>query len=477
MVLTEAFAAGTPVVASDIAGYRDVARDGVDGVLVPPGDARRLGEALRELAVDRGRLAAMSRAARASAERYAWPRVAGEVREVYEQVRDVAPATGRARRFAHRIGVAPGDGLPPAPPQRLPPLDPAPARRAQRSRRLARKLGVAAASIVGFGLAALALQHLGIHQVIADIAGSSPSWVALSLVLMSVAMLLRAVSWYAIIIAALPGRPVRFGTVASATMIGVLVSTAFPGRLGEPARAMVVARRLGRVRETLPVLVGSIVSQLVLNLVALVLLAVTVLFSSKLLQNRPVVPAALLLIAGALLVVVLLAPQLLTRRRDGRLGRALAGLRRTLLNVRAGLSVFRQRGPALEATAAQLAAWALQVASAYAVILALRLDDQVGVAAAAAALLAVNVTGVVPVTPGNVGVFQVAVAAVLTAGYGLSARSALEYGIVLQAVEVVTAVALGVPAMLREGLTWSDIRLQALRAVELTPRRRSAEPV
>ena len=37
MVLTEAFAAGTPVVASDIAGYRDVVRDGVDGVLVPAG--------------------------------------------------------------------------------------------------------------------------------------------------------------------------------------------------------------------------------------------------------------------------------------------------------------------------------------------------------------------------------------------------------------------------------------------------------
>ena len=43
MVLTEAFAAGTPVVASDIAGYRDVVRDGVDGVLVAPGDAAGAG--------------------------------------------------------------------------------------------------------------------------------------------------------------------------------------------------------------------------------------------------------------------------------------------------------------------------------------------------------------------------------------------------------------------------------------------------
>ena len=53
MVLTEAFAAGTPVVASDIAGYRDVVTDGVDGLLVPRGDATRLAETLRDLALDR----------------------------------------------------------------------------------------------------------------------------------------------------------------------------------------------------------------------------------------------------------------------------------------------------------------------------------------------------------------------------------------------------------------------------------------
>ncbi len=41
MVLTEAFASGTTVVASDIAGYRDVVTDGVDGILVPA--SRRAG--------------------------------------------------------------------------------------------------------------------------------------------------------------------------------------------------------------------------------------------------------------------------------------------------------------------------------------------------------------------------------------------------------------------------------------------------
>src|ERR671916_565529 len=53
MVLTEAFASGTPVVASDIAGYRDVVRSRQDGLLVPVGDAVALGEVLRDLAGDR----------------------------------------------------------------------------------------------------------------------------------------------------------------------------------------------------------------------------------------------------------------------------------------------------------------------------------------------------------------------------------------------------------------------------------------
>jgi phosphatidylinositol alpha-mannosyltransferase len=91
------------------------------------------------------------------------------------------------------------------------------------------------------------------------------------------------------------------------------------------------------------------------------------------------------------------------------------------------------------------------------VILALGLESQADLAAAAAILLAVNLSAVLPATPSNVGVFQAACLVVLAA-YGVGAGQALAYGIILQAVEVATAVALGVPALLKEGVSWQDIR-------------------
>ncbi len=62
-----------------------------------------------------------------------------------------------------------------------------------------------------------------------------------------------------------------------------------------------------------------------------------------------------------------------------------------------------------------------------------------------------------PATPSNVGVFQAACLVVLAA-YGIGAGPALAYGIILQAIELLTALLLGVPALLREGMSWQDIR-------------------
>ena len=150
------------------------------------------------------------------------------------------------------------------------------------------------------------------------------------------------------------------------------------------------------------------------------------------------------------------------RNGNGRLARLGATLHAGLVQVRAGLRVFRNPRLGAAATVAQLGAWAIQLAACWALLAALGLNDQAGIGAAAAVLFAVNVTAVVPATPSNIGVFQLAVISVLHTGFGIGTADALAYGVILQAVEIATAVALGLPALVREGLTWSDLRVQAL---------------
>jgi phosphatidylinositol alpha-mannosyltransferase len=186
-----------------------------------------------------------------------------------------------------------------------------------------------------------------------------------------------------------------------------------------------------------------------------------------------------LLIAAALaplgaLVAVLLAPLLVPRAavsRSRRLQTLMSALRASLLRVRDGLRVFRHPRQAATATVLQLSAWGLQWMSCWLLLMALGLDTRVGVAGAAAVLFAVNVTAVVPATPANVGVFQAACIAVLAGAYHVSTADALAYGIVLQVVEVATALIMGLPALVNEGLSWKDVRLRTMHAapVKLGP--------
>jgi len=479
MVLTEAFAAGTPVIASAIAGYSDVVTDGVDGLLVPPGDPQRLAEELQRVAHEPARLAAMGSAARHSAKRYAWPRIADQVTTVYERAMAAPAPVGNAARVAHWAGLRPADGNRPIPPQKLPSLDPAPVVQGKRGRRIARRVGFGLATVLGAFLTWEALKRIGLDEVGKSIVESDLSWVVVGFALMSISMFFRAASWYWIARAALPDRPIRRRDVTSATMIGVLMSATLPARLGEPARALALSRRTGRMRETFPVLLGTLVSQTLLNLVALALLGVIIVSTTSLFHSGTEHLFLFSLVPLILLVVVLVAPLVMRQTGNGRMARIGAAAHRAMVQVRAGLKIFRDPREGTAAAAAQLGAWAIQLSACWALLYAFGLDNQAGIGAAAAVLFAVNVTAVVPATPSNIGVFQLAVISVLHTGFGVSTPDALAYGVILQGVEIATAVTLGLPALVREGLTWSDLRVQALSTAPVhldphpRPRRRS----
>jgi phosphatidylinositol alpha-mannosyltransferase len=84
MVLTRAFACATPVVASDISGYRGVMEPEA-GVLVQPDDPSALTDAVTSLLADEPRREELGRAARALAqEKYSWDGIAQRLAEIYE---------------------------------------------------------------------------------------------------------------------------------------------------------------------------------------------------------------------------------------------------------------------------------------------------------------------------------------------------------------------------------------------------------
>lgn len=322
-------------------------------------------------------------------------------------------------------------------------------------------MGIAIVLALLIALIAFALSRLSLHHVGHALISASPGWILLALALMALSLVLRAVSWHETLRAALPEARVGWLPVVRATMIGVMASALFPGRVGEPTRIFVLARRLdGPTARQVPVVAGTVFSQTLINLVALGILAAVTFSSVPFLHNHTSALESALVVPLLVVLVVLAGPALLRlaqRSRSLRIRRGADMLAGLLRLARRGLIVFTRPRHGTAAIGAQLLAWALQWAACYMVVLALGLQSHATPATAAAILLAVNLSAVLPATPSNVGVFQAACLVILAA-YGVEAGTALAYGIILQAVEVLTAVGLGVPALLGEGMTWRDIR-------------------
>ena len=218
MVLTEAFAAGTPVIASQ---HRRLRRRRQRRRRRGPGPARR------PPAPRRG---AAAHVRRAGAARSRWARAAREpapsatpgrgsppqVERVYE--RGVAHARARPLRPSASpaaSGFVPIDGSPPVPRQRLPSAR-SRARRATGGKAPHRPPRSASASRASsaLGLTSSPRRRIGLDKVVASIVRSDLGWVLIATALMMASMFLRAASWFEIATrgaAAQPAAPPRRG--------------------------------------------------------------------------------------------------------------------------------------------------------------------------------------------------------------------------------------------------------------------------
>jgi phosphatidyl-myo-inositol alpha-mannosyltransferase len=86
IVLLEAMAAGLPIVATDIAGYRLVLTQGQEGCLVPPEDNEALARACVDLLSSPDTRQYMANHGRATAARYDWTHIASQVLSYYQEL-------------------------------------------------------------------------------------------------------------------------------------------------------------------------------------------------------------------------------------------------------------------------------------------------------------------------------------------------------------------------------------------------------
>ncbi len=117
----EAMASGLTVVGSRVGGIPETIIDGVTGLLVPPNDSAALAEAVASLLDDSQGRAGMGTAARMHVQqRFAWPTLADEVADVYDEVlarrrRATSPTLAQRQELDRRLAeyvTNPNDGLP-----------------------------------------------------------------------------------------------------------------------------------------------------------------------------------------------------------------------------------------------------------------------------------------------------------------------------------------------------------------------------
>jgi glycosyltransferase involved in cell wall biosynthesis len=106
LAITEALYIGTPVVATRVGGIPEIVDDGVDGVLVPPGDSVALADAIADLLNDPARLKGMVGAGREKVlNRFRFENMVRAYEELYLEISCKTPEGADARSVGNHSHV------------------------------------------------------------------------------------------------------------------------------------------------------------------------------------------------------------------------------------------------------------------------------------------------------------------------------------------------------------------------------------
>jgi uncharacterized protein (TIRG00374 family) len=297
--------------------------------------------------------------------------------------------------------------------------------------------GLAVTVLFGY----FAIRDVRFDDVWHAVRDSDPLWIAPSLVVLAVAVLLRAVRWRSLFAGATrPGlRP-----VTEALLVGYFFNNVLPARAGEAARVVVLKQRAGTSRSET---VATVVLERAYDVLALLVLFFVAL---PWLPEVSWLPAAAAL--AAVVGVALLAGIVLLAVFKERLALfLLRPLRRLPLlpaervdaaarNLTQGLVGLRVARIGIEAFLWTITSWLVVAASFW--LLMLGFDLGLSPLAGLLVVIATNLALILPSSPAGVGVFEAAAVVALDA-YGVERAEALSYALVLHALNFLPYLVVG----------------------------------
>lgn len=271
-----------------------------------------------------------------------------------------------------------------------------------------------------------------------------------------VAVLIIAWRWQFLLMTV---RTIALGALARIVAIGYMGNNVYPLRAGEALRIFLLQRdhRVPVSAAATTVVVERVFDGIVmLTFLVLGLLAMDI--QSPELQLVLTLGAPLFGVAVLVFIVLAAFPDVLgrvVRTISQWLPTALGDLLQTVSDgVLEGLTSLRSPLHLLGAVGASYGTWAVEAVVYWMVMWAFGLE--LGYPVALLVVGAVNLAGLIPASPGNVGVYEFFASLVLVA-VGIGQDTALAYAIVVHVVIWLPITLVGFGALIQQGLGWADI--------------------
>ncbi len=296
-------------------------------------------------------------------------------------------------------------------------------------------------------------------------------WVVVAIAFNLLSVVVRALAWTTVIHQAMEPPHPKPLTVFSAFSVGLFANAVLPGRIGELARVAVLVRKLPRRKGLWATLVGTVFAHRVFDIVPVLMLILYVVLTAKVPAWAISILLGIIGVGGALFAFAFFSARThRVTRLDG-----LSAFHRVSTMARQGLAVMRNPLGMTLAVSFQIAGWVCQL---FAVWTAMRaFDIHAPLPAAGVVLLVMNVVTIFPFWPGNVGAVQLAIAAPLSASYGVAAARGVAYGFGLQAIEASVGIGVGLLFLAREGLSFAMLKVMPSAAqAEMSQSSEGEEP-